>query len=202
MRMSEPADNNRPIAVIRSVLALVFLVGCGEPPPPPSVAELLADPVLLDATMVRCLQQHDGTNYAPECISAREAAGQLAVAAEQARQAELDAESERKREALRRAQEAADAARQQALALAEQRQTAEYLGLLPPAAATTEASPAGTEELHFITVDDTSAMPGSPAGDPGFTAAGEEALPQVKVREIDLGALMQASPPEPEPEAE
>lgn len=200
--MSEPADIKRPIAAIRSVLAFAFLVGCSEPLPPPSVAELLADPVLLDATMVRCLEQHDGTNYAPECISAREAAGQLALAAEQARQAELEAESARKREALRRAQEAADAARQQALALAEQRETAEYLGLLPPAAVTAEASPAGTEELHFITVDDKSAVPGSPAGETGFTAAGEDALPQATVREIDLGALMQASPPEPEPEAE
>ena len=200
--MSEPADIKRPIAAIRSVLAFAFLVGCSEPLPPPSVAELLADPVLLDATMVRCLEQHDGTNYAPECISAREAAGQLALAAEQARQAELEAESTRKREALRRAQEAADAARQQALALAEQRETAEYLGLLLPAAVTTEASPAGTDELHFITVDDKSAVPGSSAGETGFTAAGEEALPQVTVREIDLGALMQASPPEPEPEAE
>ena len=201
--MSEPADIKRPIAVIRSALALAFLVGCSEPPPPPSVAELLADPVLLDATMVRCLQQHDGTNYAPECINAREAAGQLALAAEQARQAELEAESERKREALRRAQEAADAARQQALARAEQRETAEYLGLLPPATVTTEASPAATEELHFITVDDRIKVDEeSPAGEPGFTAVGEEALPQVTVQEIDLGALMQSAPPEPEPEAE
>ena len=198
--MSEPANIKRPIAV--SALALAFLVGCSEPPPPPSVAELLADPVLLDATMVRCLQQHDGTNYAPECINAREAAGQLALAAERARQAELEAESERKREALRRAQEAADAARQQALALAEQRETAEYLGLLPPATVTTEASPAATEELHFITVDDDSAVPASPAGGTGLTATGEEPSPQVTVQEIDLEALMQSSPPEPEPEAE
>ena len=195
--MSEPADIKRPIAAIRSVLAFAFLVGCSEPPPPPSVAELLADPVLLDATMVRCLEQHDGTNYAPECISAREAAGRLALAAEQARQAELEAESERKREALRRAQEAAAAARQQALALAEQRETAEYLGLLPPATVTTEAGAAETEELHFISVDAE-----SPAGDAGFPAAGEEASPQVTVQEIDLSALMQAAPPEPEPEAE
>jgi hypothetical protein len=194
--MSQPADIKRPIAAISSALAFAFLVACSEPPPP-SMAELLADPVLLDATMVRCLEQHDATNYAPECISAREAAGQLALAAEQARQAELEAESERKREALRRAQEAADAARQQALALAEQRETAEYLGLLPTATVTTEASPAETEELHFITID-----AGSPAGEPGFTSAGEDASPQVTVQEIDLGALMQAAPPEPEPEAE
>lgn len=195
--MSEPADIKRPVVAIRGALALAFLVGCSEPPPPPSVAELLADPVLLDATMVRCLQQHDGTNYAPECISAREAAGQLALAAEQARQAELDAESERKRDALRRAQEAIDAARRQALELAEQRAAAEYLGLLPPVTVTPEASPAATEELHFITVDAE-----SPAGEAGFTAVGDEPSPQVTVQEIDLGALIQSAPPEPEPEAE
>ena len=195
--MREPADIKHPIAAIPGVLAFAFLVGCSEPPPPPSVAELLADPVLLDATMVRCLEQHDGTNYAPECISAREAAGQLALAAEQARQAELEAASERKREALRRAQEAADAARQQALALAEERETAEYLGLVPPATAAAEASPVDTQALDFITVEEQ-----SPAVEPGFTAVGEEASPQVTVQEIDLGALMQASPPEPEPEAE
>lgn len=193
--MSEPADIKRPIVAIRSALAFAFLVGCSEPPPPPSVAELLADPVLLDATMVRCLQQHDGTNYAPECISAREAAGQLALVAEQARQAELEAESERKREALRRAQEATDAARRQALELAEQRAAAEYLGLLPPATVTPEASPAATEELHFITVE-------SAAGEVGFRAVGDEPSPQVTVQEIDLGALIQSAPPEPEPEAE
>lgn len=196
--MSESATSKRPIAAICTLVALGSLAGCGEPPPP-SVAELLADPVLLDATMVRCLEQHDRTNYAPECISAREAAGQLAVAAEQAAQEDLEAQSERKRDALRRRQEAADAARQQALALAEQRETAEYLGLLPPAPAAAEASPAESPaaELHYITVDEP-----APAFQPDFTPVDYEPSPQVTVQDIDPGAMLPAAPPEPEPEAE
>lgn len=197
--MSDSATVKRPIAATWTLAALGFLAGCEEPPPP-SVAELVADPVLLEATMVRCLAQHAGTNYATECINAREAAGQLAIAAEQARQHELEAQSERKRDALRRAQEAADAARQQALQLAEERKTAEYLGLLPPPATATAppaTPPAETDELHFITV-----------GEPPTTVesdllAGDEGSPQVTVQEIDLsGATIPASPPEPEPEAE
>lgn len=195
--MSESATTKRPIAATCTLVALASLAACGGEPPPPSVAELLADKVLLDATMVRCLQQHEGTNYAPECIAAREAAGQLAVAAEQARKDELEAESGRKRDALRRAQEAADAARQAALALAEERATAEYLGLLPAEPAAGQAGPAATGELQFITVD------GEPrSGQSEVIADGnDEASPQVTVQEIDLGALL-PPPPVPEPEAE
>lgn len=191
--MSDSATVKRPIAATWVLVALGSLAGCAEPPPP-TVDELVADPVLLEATMVRCLSQRSGTNYAAECIAAREAAGQIALAEEQARRQELEAQSERKREALRRAQEAADAARQQAMQLAEQRKAAEYLGLLPPPG-TAEAPPAGTEDLHFITVGEPAATSGSRVGDEGS--------PQVTVREIDLsGAMPPASAPEPEPEAE
>lgn len=197
--MKESVTIKRSIAATWTVVALGSLAACGnEPPPPPSITELLADPVLLDATMVRCLEQHDRTNYAPECINAREAAGQLAVAAEQARRDELEAQSERKREALRRAQEAADAATRQALALAAQRETAEYLGLLPSSPATAEAAPAGSpEELHYIDVGEQ-----TPAPRPDFTPVGDEPARQVTVQEIDLGTPLPAAPPEPEPEAE
>lgn len=195
--MSDPADIKRPIGVIWSIALLGLLTGCGKPPPPPSVAELLADPVLLEATMVRCLEQHSGTNYAAECIAAREAAGQLAVAAENARRQELEAQSERKREARRRAQEAADAARRQALQLAEERRAAEYLGLLPAEPAGAETMPADTGELNFITIGEAPT-----AGEAGSLAVGGERVPQVTVQELDLGAMLPAAPPEPEPEAE
>ena len=191
--MSDSATVKRPIAATWVLVALGSLAGCAEPPPP-TVSELVADPVLLEATMVRCLSERTDTKYAAACINAREAAGQIALAAEQARRGELEAQSERKREALRRAQEAADAARQQAMELAEQRKTAEYLGILPPPA-NPEAAPAETEDLHFITVGESPAASGLLAGDDGS--------PHVTVQEIDLSsAMIPAAPPEPEPEAE
>ncbi len=190
--MSDSATVKRPIAATWVLVAFGSLAGCAEPPPP-TVAELVADPVLLEATMVRCLSQPSDTKYAAACIAAREAAGQIAVAEEQARRDELEAQSERKREARRRAQEAADAARQQAMELAEQRRAAEYLGLLPPPATAEPA--AETDDLHFITV-------GEPPATAGPIVSGE-GVPQVTVQEIDLGgAMIPASPPEPEPEAE
>ena len=190
--MSESTTIKRPILVTCTLAALAAIAGCGEPPPPPSIAELLADPVLLNATMVRCLEQHERTNYAPECINARDAAGQLAVAAERARQAELEAQSERKRQARRRAQEAADAARQQALALEKERAAAAYLGLLPAAEA--ESSVA---EPAYIIVDGQ-----TPGVQPESAPTGDGPMPQVTVREIDLGTIVPESRPEPEPEAE
>ncbi len=190
--MSDSATVKRPIAATWVLVAFGSLAGCAEPPPP-TVAELVADPVLLEATMVRCLSQPSDTKYAAACIAAREAAGQIAVAEEQARRDELEAQSERKREARRRAQEAADAARQQAMELAEQRRAAEYLGLSPPPATAEPA--AETDDLHFITV-------GEPPATAGPIVSGE-GVPQVTVQEIDLGgAMIPASPPEPEPEAE
>jgi hypothetical protein len=182
--MRDSANIKRPIPATWTLVVLASIAGCGEEPPPPSVTELVENPVLLDATMVGCLQ-HDGASYAPECINAREAAERLAAVAEKARQEELEAQSARKREALRRAQEAADAAERQAMQLAKEREAAEYLGLLLPAPAVAEASPAELppEELDFINVSDATA-------------------PQVTVQEIDLGLIPPASPPEPEPEAE
>ena len=182
--MRDSANLMCPIPAIRTLVALALLAGCAEEPLPPSVTELVENPVLLDATMVGCLQ-HEGASYAPECINAREAAEQLAAVAEKARQEELEAQSIRKREALRRAQAAADAADEQALQLAKEREAAEYLGLLLPDPAIANSTPAELppQELGFINVR-------------------EQTAPQVTVQEIDISAIAPASPPEPEPEAE
>lgn len=190
--MRDSATLERPIAAMWTLLALGSLAGCGEEPLPPSVAELIENPVLLDATMVRCLEQHERTSYAPECINAREAAEQLAVVGENARQEDLEAQSARKREALRHAQELADAANQQAVRRAKEREAAEYLGLLLPAPAIAESTPAPSE----------SALVEMPPEEPGFMGSIEGTAPQVTVQDLDISAIVPASPPEPEPEAE
>ncbi|HEX2139214.1 MAG TPA: EexN family lipoprotein [Woeseiaceae bacterium] len=183
--MCHSARNKSRRPVAWALVALGSLAGCGEEPPPPSVADLVENPVLLDATMVRCLEQHEGTRYAPECISAREAAERLAAVAEKASREELEAQSARKKEALRRAQQAADAANQQAAQLAKEREAAEYLGLLLPAPAIAESTPAEMppEESRFMSLSD-------------------PATPQVTIQDIDISSIAPAAPPEPEPEAE
>ncbi|MEX2126272.1 MAG: EexN family lipoprotein [Woeseia sp.] len=115
-----------------AICALGVLAACGEEPPPRSVAEFLEDPILLDATMVRCGQDRDATRYDAECVNARSAVDQLAAAAEQARRQQLEAQSDRKRQALRRAQEAAAEARRLSLEAAQRREEAAYLGVFEP----------------------------------------------------------------------
>lgn len=139
----------------------------------------MEDPILLDATMVRCVANRDSVSYDPECVNAREAVERLAAAEKEARRAALEAESERKREALRRAREAADEARRRAEALANERAQAEYLGLVPATApAAGEAGPAPGGGVAVVTAGDvpdasaeaqgkaTMAAPGQPSDGP------------------------------------
>ena len=108
-------------------LIAVLLIGCSKEPPPRSVEEFIANPVVLEAAMVRCSRNRNETRYDAECVNAREAVDRLAAREEAERRAELEAQSERKREALRRTQRAAAEARRRAAEAARLREEAEYL---------------------------------------------------------------------------
>ncbi|HEX7060773.1 MAG TPA: EexN family lipoprotein [Woeseiaceae bacterium] len=172
--------------ILRATLvscALAWIGGCSDEPLPPSVEAFMDDPILLDATMVRCVANRDSVSYDPECVNAREAVERLAAAEEEARRAALEAESERKREALRRAREAADEARRRAQALAEERAEAEYLGLIPAptAPASGDAAPAQDGGTPLVTAGDVPENNAGAHGEgvavPAPQASGEEALP-------------------------
>jgi hypothetical protein len=113
---------------IASICVLAVLAGCGKEPPPRSVQEFVDDPILLEATMVRCDRDRSATRYDAECVNARDAVDRLAAAREQARRQELEARSEQKRQALRRAQQAAAEARRKAEEAERRREEAEYYG--------------------------------------------------------------------------
>ena len=109
--------------------AAVFVIaGCGKEPPPPTVSEFVDNPILLEATIVRCRENRGESRYEAECMNAREAANRVEAAQTEARRAELEAQSEQKRQALRRAQEAAAEARRRAAEAERRRREAELLG--------------------------------------------------------------------------
>ena len=108
----------------------LLLVACAKEPPPASVNELMENPRLLEATMVRCGQNRSETKYLAECVNARDAINRLEVSAKQAKSAELEAQSERKRQALRRTQEAAAEARRRTMEARKRREQAEFLGVI------------------------------------------------------------------------
>jgi len=106
---------------------LSLLAACSEEPPPRSVGEFIDKPLMLEAAMVRCLQNRTETRYDAECVNARQAAQQIEAKEDEARSAELEARSESKRLALRRTQQAAMQARRRANENARLREEAEYL---------------------------------------------------------------------------
>ena len=118
------------------LVSIGLLSGCAdEPPPARSVTELMENPMLLEAAMVRCSADRARTRYEPECINAREAVNRIQIVEEEARRTELEAGSERKRKALRRTQQAAAEARRRAEEAERLREEAEYLaqfGATPP----------------------------------------------------------------------
>ncbi|MDH4108083.1 MAG: EexN family lipoprotein [Gammaproteobacteria bacterium] len=116
--------NRRPIIVLG---ACGLLAACAREQPPPTVAEFMEDPILLEAAMVRCGQNRSSTKYEPECVNARDAVNRFARAEEEKRRAEFEAESERKRRTLRRTQEAAAEARRRAEEAERLRQEQDYL---------------------------------------------------------------------------
>ncbi len=117
---------------IGALCTVSLLVACAEEPPPRSANEFIENPILLEATMVRCAENRAEARYDPECINAREAVNRLAAAQEQAKRQDLEAQSERKRQALRRAQEAAAEARRRAREAEERRRDAELHGVFEP----------------------------------------------------------------------
>ena len=126
--------------MIRTQLPLLlcgftFVVACSEEPPPRSVTEFLENPIVLEATVVRCSHNRDETRYDAECVNARQAISIIEAKEERAKRARFDAESEGKREALRQTQEDAAAALRRASEQDRLRREAEYLaqfGELPP----------------------------------------------------------------------
>lgn len=115
-----------------ALAALLVLAACGEEPPPTSVSQFMENPILLEATMVRCVENRAEARYDPACLNARDAVNRIAARKEQARRAELEAQSERKRQALRRAQQAAAEARRRALEEQRRQEEAELLGPFAP----------------------------------------------------------------------
>ena len=114
--------------LINSLGACCLRFGCAKEPPPWTVNEFMADPILLEATMVRCGQDRSSKKYDVECVNAREAINHIAKAEIAASREELEAQSERKRRALRRTQEAAAEARRYRDEAERRRREAEYLG--------------------------------------------------------------------------
>ncbi len=122
---------------------VVLLAACAEERPPRSVDDFLANPIMLEAAMVRCSENRDATRYDSECVAARQASQLIEAKEDATRRAEQEARSEIKRQALRRTQEAAAQARERAAEAERRRQEAEYLaqfGVAPPAANQTPAN--------------------------------------------------------------
>lgn len=196
-------DHVKILRAILATLALACAAGCSKEPPPPSVEAFMEDPILLDATMVRCVASRNSINYDPECVNAREAVERIAAREEQARRAALEAESQRKREARRRALEAADEARRRAEELERQRREAELLGLGP--APETGVAPPVDETVPPDFPDDPDAVAAPlvtveevplPAGvvEPPATMPGDsyaEEQPAVAPAATDLGQIRQ-----------
>jgi hypothetical protein len=114
---------------------LAALSGCAEEVPPPSVQDYLADPIALEAALVRCAASRSETRYDPGCVNARQAISAIEARKDRERREAFEAESAAKRAALRRTQQAAAEARRRAEEAEKRRREAEYLaqfGELPP----------------------------------------------------------------------
>lgn len=156
-----------------------LLAACSEEPPPTSVFEFMENPILLEATMVRCVQNRSEARYDPECLNAREAVNRIAAREEAARRAELEAQSERKRQALRRAQEAAAEARRRALEEQRRREEAELLGpFAPQPEGTPESGPRPSEEESQAEPPREQPPSTEPAAEPPVQAPSTDQSPQ------------------------
>lgn len=114
-----------------AVLLASLLSACAkEDEPPITLGEFMADPILLEATVVRCAHDRSATKYEAECVNAREAGNRMASDDREERRKDLEAQSARKRLALRRTQQAATEARRRAAEAQRQREADEYLGII------------------------------------------------------------------------
>lgn len=195
-RMDMPTD----IAKLMRPLRLAILAGmpclllaCSKEVPPRSVSEFVENPILLEATMVRCAQNRAETKYDAECVNAREAVNRIAASQDQARRKELEAQSEQKRQALRRTQEAAAEARRRAAEAQRRREEAAYLGqfdALPDAANPAPASNPG----NTTGAGESTNVPGvritpEPAVDPNNAASSTVETPAESSAPSDLEAI-------------
>lgn len=128
------------------VCGIVLLGACAEEPSPRSVEEFMQNPILLEATVVRCSQHRTESRYDPECVNAREAVSRVMAKEEQAQRANLEAQSERKRQDLRRTQAAAAEARRRTAEAQRRREEAEYLAQFGVAPPTEESDSGATDE--------------------------------------------------------
>ena len=110
----------------------------------------MEDPILLEATMVRCAQNRAQSRYEAECISARDAVNRLAAVDQAARRKELEAQSKRKREALRRTQEARAEVRRRVAEAERLRKEAEYLGIFDETMEWHDGSVAGSAPANDV----------------------------------------------------
>lgn len=139
----------RKMRLVLAAAIPLLISACAKELPPRTVDEFVQNPILLEATMVRCAENRSQKKYDAECVNARDAVNRIAAMQEKARRAELEAQSEQKRQALRRTQEAAAEARRRAAEAQRMREEAAYLGqfdAVPPGDAATDpaASGAGT----------------------------------------------------------
>jgi hypothetical protein len=114
-----------------ALLAGLVLSGCSEPPPR-SVLEYVEDPVLMEATLLRCRLEPELRPDPISCDNARRAAQRLASAAEAERRAQLEAESERRRAERRAREEAESEAARRAEEARRQAEEAAYEGRWEP----------------------------------------------------------------------
>jgi hypothetical protein len=153
------------------------------------VAELVENPIVLEAVMVRCNANRDETRYDAECVNARQAVSIVEAREDRQRAKAFEDQSRRKREALRRTQEAAAEARRRSEDAERRREEAAYLaqfGELPPSAEGGESStgaegnaptavlPEPDEEAESATTGAETALP---ASDGGNAPAVESAQP-------------------------
>jgi hypothetical protein len=153
------------------------------------VAELVENPIVLEAVMVRCNANRDETRYDAECVNARQAVSIVEAREDRQRAKAFEDQSRRKREALRRTQEAAAEARRRSEDAERRREEAAYLaqfGELPPSSEGGESStgaegnaptavlPEPDEEAESATTGAETALP---ASDGGNAPAVESAQP-------------------------
>jgi hypothetical protein len=140
------------------LLGLTLLGACNREPPPRTVAEFEENPILLEATVVRCSENRAQSRYEAECVNAREAIARIEAREEAAGREELERQSEAKRRALRRTQEAAAEARRRAEETQRQQREAEYLaqfGELPPGGEGTDAQPLDSGNMPGAVIPET-----------------------------------------------
>ena len=172
----------RPLRTAIIVAVSCVVLACSKEVPPRTVSEFVDNPILLEATMVRCAQNRSQTKYDAECVNAREAANRIAAIQDQARRKELEAQSEQKRQALRRTQEAAAEARRRAAEAQRLREEAAYLGQFAapppstdPASAAGQPGPAGAAPSTNAPGVQVAPEPQNPASDPASNQTGNQA---------------------------